>query len=100
MSHAAMRAAGWERTDARPWTKLRAVWRGPRGFRLEHCGHPTANYPWALYDEEQRMHVMYNGRAWSTLEDAVAYVRDGAQNEPANYGFVRAARPYWRGAAS
>lgn len=100
MSHKAMRLAGWQRVDPKPWTKLRARWQGPRGFVLEHCGHPTALYPWALYDAEGTMHVMFNGRAWSSLADAVAYVRDGAASVAQCYGRVRATRPYYDGAAA
>jgi len=45
---------GWTRVDARPWHKCSARWQHTSGWRLEHCGHPTANWPWALYDPAGR----------------------------------------------
>lgn len=85
ISHAAMAAADWKRVDPRPWRKLSARWNHAGGWRLEHCGHPTANHPWALYDPEGRMHLTGGagpkgdaelGTAWNTLQEAMAYVRD------------------------
>jgi hypothetical protein len=93
-----MAAARWTRTDDRPWRKCSARWTGPGGWRLEHCGHPTANWPWALYDAEGVMHVGFNQRAWPNLEDAVAYVRNGAESVPVMPGRVRSSVPYVDGA--
>lgn len=76
--------AGWERTDPRPWTKLNARWHHTSGWFLEHCGHPTANHPWALFDPKGRMHTTgglpefgrkpWNGYAWDSLAQAWDYV--------------------------
>jgi hypothetical protein len=84
LSPAAMAAAGWERVDARPWTKTRACWRHHAGWRLEHCGHPTALYPWALFAPSGAMHCTGalfaeppnpdHGWAWPNLALAVHYV--------------------------
>lgn len=88
ISHARMSVLGWERVDARPWSKLNATWRHRDGWELRHCGHPTALTPWALYDPRGRMHCAgashgYRptyGTAWSSLEDAALYVeRRGAE---------------------
>ena len=49
-----MAAFGWTRTDPQR-RKTSARWEHRDGWRLEHCGHPTANWPWALYDRNGRM---------------------------------------------
>jgi hypothetical protein len=72
---------GWTRVDPRPWTtKLDAYWTHASGWTLVHCGHPTANYPWALYDPKGRMHLQSAlhgeptyGRAWRVCLDAMTY---------------------------
>lgn len=83
MSPAAMAALGWTRTDPRPWTKLDARWKHRDGWRLEHCGHPTALHPWALYNPDGQMirtgvlgpyaRADY-GTAWNDLRSATGYV--------------------------
>ncbi len=89
LSHKAMAARGWVRIDPRPWHKLSACWRHADGWLLQHCGHATALWPWALYDPAGRMHlaggaldrgVPTHGRAWSSLDAATDYVmRKGAR---------------------
>jgi len=37
---------------------------------IQHCGHPTALWPWALYIDGE-MVVSPNGRAWQRKEDAL-----------------------------
>ena len=54
ISHQELRRLGWTRMDPRPWSKCSARWRHRDGWRLEHCGHPTALYPWSLYDPRGR----------------------------------------------
>lgn len=51
------------------------------GWRLEHCGHPTANYPWALYSPAGDLTLTgaitgrnQEGRAWPCIAWAVDYV--------------------------
>lgn len=72
---------GWKRIDARPWTKLRAVWEHVDGWRLENCGHPTALWPWDLRDPSGLRHLVGAlqkdigaGYAWSSLALAMNYV--------------------------
>jgi hypothetical protein len=77
-----MARAGWKRVDPRPWSKCRARWLHVRGWRLEHCGHPTANHPWALYAPAgvlvlagvQDGFPPDHGHAWDTLGDAIAWI--------------------------
>ena len=76
-------APGWERVDPRPWTKTAARWKHPSGWELHHCGHPTANYPWALYAPDGlmvRTGALHGdpgaGTAWRTLADAQAFVAE------------------------
>jgi len=75
---------GWTRTDPRPWTKTRAQWAHATGWRAEHCGHPTALYPWALYAPDGALtltgakfsedHDPTKGRAWPDLAALFAFV--------------------------
>lgn len=83
ISHKWASERGWERVDPRPWRKTSALWRHRDGWRLEHCGHPTALYPWALYDAKGRMHLTginfakrnpTFGVAWSNPRDPMTYV--------------------------
>lgn len=79
---AAMAAAGWERTDGTKG-KLAARWRHRSGWRLEHCGHPTALTPWQLFDPAGR-HILTGvagearnpefGTAWPSLRRAVEWL--------------------------
>jgi len=81
MTHKAATRLGWRRVDPRPWISLRARWVHVDGWRLEHCGHPTANWPWALYDPRGAMvrtgalqgHPE-RGLAWRTLTHAMGFV--------------------------
>lgn len=93
MSHKRAAELGWTRVDRRPWTKLRAIWTHGTGYRLEHCGHPTALRPWMLHDPEGRMVLtgavvegqpstdgsgpisrFVHGTAWWTLEEPMEWV--------------------------
>lgn len=40
------------------------------GWIIEHCGHPTANFPYMLYDPDGKPMVASNGRAHQTLAAA------------------------------
>ena len=42
----------------------------PTGVRVEHCGHPTANYPYALILPDGSLVLAPNGRAFKYLKDA------------------------------
>ncbi len=83
LSHKHMANKGWERVDARPWGKLAARWRHAEGWWLEHCGHPTAHWPLALYDPKGRLHCTglwaggtnpTHGTAFPDLAAVVEYV--------------------------
>jgi len=65
--------APWRRVDTAPG-KLSARYEGPRGYRIEHCGHPTANWPWALYSPKGELLVGRNGMAFQLLVYAAAEV--------------------------
>jgi hypothetical protein len=65
--------APWRRIDKAPG-KLWACYAGPSGYRIEHCGHPTANWPWALYSPKGELLVGRNGMAFRLLADAAAEV--------------------------
>ncbi len=64
---------GWERVDRAPG-KIGARFVHRDGWCVEHCGHPTALWPWALYGPDGYMVLAPNGRAWRTLADVAAYV--------------------------
>jgi len=85
---------GWRRTDPRPWRKTSARWKHLDGSRLEHCGHPTALWPWAFYDatgrmvrsgalregeldkEGGRINRYTHGTAWPDLQTAMEWHRN------------------------
>lgn len=59
---------GWERLSP-PGNKLRAYWRHKSGFVVQHCGHPTANWPYYIVDPEHptRCLMTHNGLGFRTL---------------------------------
>ncbi len=79
-----MARLGWVRVDVQRRGKLSARWEHTRGWLLEHCGHATALWPWALYDARGRMHLggglhsdtgdPTHGRAWANLLQPMIYV--------------------------
>jgi hypothetical protein len=50
------------------------TYRHVTGWLIEHCGHPTALWPYALYDPSGKMILTPSGRAWPTVASAVDYV--------------------------
>lgn len=88
VSHQRALALGWTRVDPRPWRKTTARWLHVDGWEIQHCGHPTALWPWALYDAAGLMHCTgglarfdrkpENGTAWPSLLEAMEYVHDPA----------------------
>jgi hypothetical protein len=79
--HVEAHRLGWTRIDARPWHKCSARWLHRDGWRLAHCGHPTAIHPWMLFAPSGEL--LFTGAAqgnpdhgtgWNTLGDAMAYV--------------------------
>lgn len=72
---------GWRDENPRPGHKLHARYKHRDGWLLIHCGHPTANWPYALYDPKGRMHLVgalrtkpTYGVAWRSMRQAVEYV--------------------------
>lgn len=67
--------------------KLFTWWTHHTGWRVEHCGHPTANWPYAVISPEGELCVAPHGRGFrraDSARDAVdllllgyAEVRDG-----------------------
>lgn len=72
MSRPAMRQReGWRRLS-RPGDKCSALWlHEDSGWRVRHCGHPTANYPYYAVDPERpREPVGVHGRGFTSLLEA------------------------------
>jgi len=62
----------WQRNDAAG--KIGAVYtHTPSGWTVEHCGHPTANYPYLIYTPAGERILAPNGRAWRNLALAKQY---------------------------
>lgn len=59
--------APWRRTDDGVG-KMGSRYAHPKGYTIEHCGHPTALWPYALYGPDGQMILAPNGRAWQKLE--------------------------------
>lgn len=81
MSAQEMVRRGWTRHDLATYpgekpSKLTAVWKHRDGWVLQHCGHPTALWPWALYPpgESVQLVCMGNGHAWPDLITAADFV--------------------------
>lgn len=67
-------ALGWECTY-RGLGKY-ARWENSNGWWLEHCGHPTALWPWALYNPQGQLVLAPNRHAFKTLPDAMQFVAE------------------------
>jgi hypothetical protein len=63
MSRRTILRAPWRRVDGGTG-KMGARYAHPAGYRIEHCGHPTALWPYALYGPDGQMILAPNGRAW------------------------------------
>ena len=65
---------GWTR-ESRPGDKLAGSWRHQRsGWRVRHCGHPTAIWPYHAEDERGRLVVHASGRGFRNLAQALGAV--------------------------
>ena len=61
----------WRRVD--PYRgKLGSIYAHPAGYTIKHCGHPTAIWPYGLYDQGGDFIPAPNGRAFSSLAAAAA----------------------------
>lgn len=63
-----MARVGWTRNDAR--SKTAAVYTHTSGWRVVHCGHPTALWPYYLLSPEGLELVASNGHGFRLLVDA------------------------------
>ena len=79
----------WRRVD--PYRgKLGSIYAHPAGYTIKHCGHPTAIWPYGLYDQGGDFIPAPNGRAFSSLAAAPAAAggrrgggqMDGARGAP------------------
>lgn len=72
--------------STKKWTKIstNACGKGTYemdGWIIQHCGHPTANYPYMLYDPDGHRHLAANGRGHQTLAAAKEF-QGKVSNEP------------------
>lgn len=75
LSPSRLAAFGWKKWNG-------GEYRHSTGWRVLHCGHPTAIHPYLLTDPKDRIvctGAMVSGRAdfgtaWDTLKDAVEFV--------------------------
>jgi hypothetical protein len=75
------------RTPHKPrpgWTKVHGTRWDYRvaGYRVRHCGHPTALWPYSGETPEGRMILAPTGRGFSTLNAAQAAVEAEALGRP------------------
>lgn len=63
----------WRRLDDGAG-KLGSRYGHPAGYVIQHCGHPTALWPYALYGPDDRLILAGNGRAFQNLQAAGAEV--------------------------
>ncbi len=69
-----VRAATWRR-DAGALGKLDTVHvHVASGWSVEHCGHPTANFPYLVWSADGERHLAPNGRGFQNLKLAKSYV--------------------------
>ena len=65
---------------------------GDTGWWIEHCGHPTALWPYAAYSPDGIMLLEPSGRDFQTVKRAKAAVEDAYQH-PGH--LVRLPRGQW-----
>jgi hypothetical protein len=70
----------WEREQIDPYGKAHVHRYGD--WTVEHCGHPTALFPWMIYDPEGAPVYAENGRGWQTLKAAKTEVECRAATLP------------------
>ena len=64
------------------WTRIslnacgKGTYRSDTGWTIEHCGHPTALWPYALFNPAGEMILAVNGRAHQTVAAAKAFAED------------------------
>jgi hypothetical protein len=70
-------APRWERERVDQWGKAHLHRFGE--WTVEHCGHPTALFPWSIVSPAGAFIPAPNGRAWRHLKDAKAEVERRAR---------------------
>ena len=71
-----MKRPGWTRLSA-PGNKCGGHWQHDSSdWRVRHCGHPTANWPYYAVDPEhpERSTMMHNGLGFQNLVTALEHV--------------------------
>jgi hypothetical protein len=71
----------WRRVD-QGHGKTFARYEHPAGYLIEHCGHPTALWPYALYGPDGAMILAPNGRAWQKTTYAALEVERRLKRTP------------------
>lgn len=88
--------APWRRVDTNDG-KLSARYEHPAGYVIEHCGHPTALWPYALWATSpaggQMLITAPNGRAFARLADAAKAVAQRLEERGLDAPAPRATRP-------
>jgi len=60
----------WRRLDGPG--KCAGHWRHASGWRVQHCGHPTANYPYTAFGPDGRRFHTHNGLGFRRVGPAMA----------------------------
>lgn len=70
-----LRYPGWTRLSDPKAPKTQTRFRHRSGWVVSHCGHPTANYPYAArHEDEDALVVSNSGHGFTDLEDAFSQV--------------------------
>ena len=81
---------GWEKVS----TEWPGKWLHESGWRVHHCAHPTAMWPYAIHDGNGNLiHIAPNGRAFRLLIQAMRAVEELASGKPA--AEIKLSRPYY-----
>lgn len=69
-----MKRNGWVQTDRGSGGGKGAEWTHASGWIVQHCGHPTANWPYSLAGREHACVVSFNGLGFQNLLAAMQVV--------------------------
>ena len=59
-----------------------ALWQHVSGWHIEHCGHPTANWPYFLWHSSRQLNVMsHNGMGFTHLKETQLMVEAISRGE-------------------
>lgn len=68
--------ADWERFGGHLNSTCGSQHRHKSGYVVQHCGHPTANYPYYIITPAGEMVLAENGRGFRLLADAKKKVEE------------------------